>query len=204
MEEYALFDREALEMMSVIAGKGINHAADGLSGMIGRRIQVNSPSVEVTPVLTIPELIGRPEEDAVGIYLRFKGDLAGQIMMIFSRAKAVDLVDLLVGVPRGASQNLSPLERSALGELGNLCGSFFLNFIAGTLEIALQPSPPVVMVDMVGAMLDVIVATSDSVGEYALLFQANFTDGDRCVDAVFWVIPEMNSLRALIRKHSGS
>lgn len=204
MNETALFDRDALEMMRSIADKGVNHAADGLSGMIGRRIQVNSPAVKVMPVLTIPELIGRPEEDAVGIYLRFKGDLAGQIMMIISHGKAMDLLDLLVDVPRGAPRNLGSLERSALGELGNLCGSFFLNFIAGTLDIALQPSPPAVMVDMVGAMLDVVVATSEDVGEYALLFQADFMDGDRCVDANFWVIPDLDSLRALIGKHSGS
>jgi hypothetical protein len=29
--------------------------------------------------------------------------------------------------------------------------------------------------------------------------QANFTDGDRCVAADFWVIPDMNTIQDLLK-----
>lgn len=201
MNETVLFDQDLLEKLKSIAGDGVNNAADGFSGMVGRKIHVNNPTAKLVPVLTIPEIAGRPDDDAVGIYLRFKGDVNGQIMLIVPFQKAMELVDLMMQVSPGTTQQLGSLERSALGELGNLCGSFFLNSIARATKAKFHPTPPAVMVDMVGAILDIVVATTGGIGEHALLMKANFTDGARCVDADFWVIPDMNSLKDMIKKN---
>lgn len=203
MEEYISFDPNFLETLKTIAGEGVNHAASGFSGMVGRKIQFNNPVARLVPVLSIPEIVGKPEDDAVGIYLRFMGDLTGQIMMIVPHQKALELVDLLMDLPQGTTEHLGPLERSALGELGNLCGSFFLNSVAGKVNADFRPSPPAVMVDMIGAILEIVVMTTGNTNEHALLVQANFMDGSRCVEADFWVLPNIDSLRDLIKKNSG-
>jgi chemotaxis protein CheC len=202
MEEIAAFDQDLLDMLKAIAGEGIQSAASGFSGMVGRKIQVGNPQAKLVPLLSIPRIVGGPDDDAVGIYLRFTGDLLGQIMMIVPYAKALELVDLLMDVPQGSTCQLGALERSALGELGNLCGSYFLNSVAKIVDASFRPSPPAVMVDMVGAILDIVVATTGGVSERVLLVQANFMDGTRCVEADFWVIPDLNALQALIRKNS--
>lgn len=202
MAETISFDQKLLEMVALIANEGIDHAAHGFSGMVGRKIQVSAPVTKLVPILTIPEIVGKPDKDAVGIYLRFSGDLDGQIMMIVPHPKALELVDLIMGVPQGTTENLGSLERSALGELGNLCGSFFLNSIAKMVSADFRPSVPAVMVDMIGAILDIVVVTSGGLGEHALLLQANFMDGTRSVEAGFWVIPDMKSLEALIKKNA--
>jgi chemotaxis protein CheC len=201
MEETISFDQKLLEMVQVITNEAIDHAALGFSGMVGRKIQFSAPITKLVPILTIPEIVGKPENDAVGIYLRFSGDLDGQIMMIVPYQKALELVDLIMGLPLGTTQHLGSLERSALGELGNLCGSFFLNSIAKMVSADFRPSVPAVMVDMLGAILDIVVVTSGGIGEHALLMQANFMDGLRSVEADFWVIPDMKSLEALIKKN---
>ncbi len=200
MNETTLFDQDLLEKLKFIAREGANNAAHGFSRMVGRKIHVNSPTAQLVPILNIPEIAGRPDDDAVGIYLRFSGDVDGQIMMIVPLNKALELVDLIIDVPPGTTQRLGSLERSALGELGNLCGSFFLNSIASITEAKLQPTPPAVMVDMIGAILDIVVATTGGISEQALLVQANFMDGERCVEADFWVIPDINSLNEIIKK----
>ena len=200
MSGKVLFDQDVLEKLRTIADKSVLNAAHGFSGMVGRKIHVNKATAEVVPVLTIPEIAGKPDEDAVGIYLRFKGDLDGQMMMIIPYQKALELVDLIMDVPTGTTNHLGSLERSALGELGNLCGSFFLNSVASLTYAQFQPTPPAVMVDMAGAILDVVVATTGGISENALLVQAGFMDGSRCVEADFWVIPDMNSLSEMLKK----
>lgn len=203
MGEMISFDQRLLERLNSLAKEGVDHAAYGFSGMVGRKIQFSKPMATLVPILTIPKIVGKPDDDAVGIYLRFSGDLTGQIMMIVPHPKALELADLLMGTPQGTTQHLGSLERSALGELGNLCGSFFLNTIARMVNADFRPSPPAVMVDMVGAILDIVVATTGGIAEQALLMQTNFMDGSRCVEANFWVIPDMNSLKELIKKNSG-
>jgi chemotaxis protein CheC len=201
MNNAALFDKDLMDKLRSLADDGVNNAATGFSGMVGRKIHVHNPTSKLVPVMSIPELAGRPDNDAVGIYLRFTGDVSGQIMLIIPFQKAMELVDLMMQVPAGTTQQLGSLERSALGELGNLCGSFFLNSIARTTKAKFHPTPPAVMVDMVGAILDIVVATSGGISENALLMQANLTDGDRMVEADFWVIPDMHSLNEMIAKN---
>lgn len=200
MQETAPFDQYLLEMLNTIASEGIKNAADGFSGMIGRRIEVSNPEIELVPLLTIPKIVGGLEDDAVGVYLRFEGDMIGQIMMIIPHQKALELVDLLMGLEKGTTKHLGSLERSALGELGNLCGTFFLNSIAKTVGASFRPSPPAIMVDMLGAILDIVVATAGGVNEHVLLMHANFMDGVRFVETDFWVIPDMKALNNLLKK----
>ena len=200
MQETAPFDQYLLEMLNTIASEGIKNAADGFSGMVGRRIEVSNPEIELVPLLTIPKIVGGLEDDAVGVYLRFEGDMIGQIMMIIPHQKALELVDLLMGLEKGTTKHLGSLERSALGELGNLCGTFFLNSIAKTVGASFRPSPPAIMVDMLGAILDIVVATAGGVNEHVLLMHANFMDGIRFVETDFWVIPDMKALNNLLKK----
>ncbi|MBK7455126.1 MAG: chemotaxis protein CheC [Anaerolineales bacterium] len=202
MNDIAPFDQDLLEILKTIASEGIKNAAHGFSGMIGRKIEVSNPALRLVPLLTIPELVGGPEDDAVGIYLRFEGDMVGQIMMIMPYQKAMELVDLLMDIPQGTTQHLGSIERSALGELGNMCGTFFLNSLAKLVGASIKPTPPAVMVDMVGAILDIVVATSGGISDQILLMQANFMDGVRSVEANFWVIPDMNALQNLLKKNS--
>ncbi|HNN12564.1 MAG TPA: chemotaxis protein CheC [Anaerolineales bacterium] len=196
------FDQDLLDKLSAIASEGIKNAAAGFSGMVGRKIEVDSPTLEIIPLLTIPKVVGGPEDDAVGVYLRFEGDMVGQIMMIIPYQKALELVDMLMGLDKGATQTLGTLERSALGELGNLCGSFFLNSIAKSVNADIRPSPPAVMVDMVGAILDIVVATVGGISEHVLLVHANLMDGTRFVETDFWVLPDMKALHGLINNSS--
>jgi hypothetical protein len=59
------------------------------------------------------------------------------------------------------------------------------------------------MVDMVGAILDIVVATAGGVNEHVLLMHANFMDGARFVQTDFWVIPDMKALQELLSKKTG-
>ena len=203
-ENIVEFDEKLLDMLKTITDEGFRNAADGFSGMVGRKIEVSDPTLELVPLLTIPTMVGGLEDDAVGVYLRFEGDMPGQIMMVIPYQKALELSDLLMGVPQGTTQSFGSLERSALGELGNLCGSFFLNSIAKTVNANFRPSPPAVMVDMVGAILDIVVATVGGVSEHVLLVHANFFEGTRCVETNFWVIPDMKALHNLVQKNQAN
>ncbi len=203
MSEQPSFDNDLLNTLQTLAGAGIHNAARGFASMLGHPIHVESPSVRVVPLLEIPKYVGGPENEAIGIYLRAEGDIAGQIMLIIPYQKALELVDLLMGNPPNTTTRLGSLERSALGEVGNLTGTFFLNAIANLTGACLRPTPPAVIVDMVGAILDIVIATTGGVSEDVILMQANMIDGDRSVQTDFWVIPDPITLETF-RKESRS
>ena len=199
MIEQTNFDQHLRSLLEVMADEGIHHAAKGLAGMLGEEVTVSNPSARLVSLKDIPNLLGGPEQEAVGIYLQAHGDLAGQIMLVLPYAKALELVDLLLGEPLGTTKMLDSMGRSALAEVGNITASFFLNSMASMTGLGARPSPPAVMIDMVGAILDVIVATSSGVGQHVLMLEAAFMRGGREVEANFWMIPEKSTLEAFAR-----
>ena len=189
--------------LSAIIQAGFENAANGLERMIGVEIAIGSPSVKSVPINQIANVVGGPEMDAVGIYLRLEGDLEGQVMLIFPYEKALELVDLMLERERGESQVLGSMERSALAEIGNLTGTFFVNAMDEILGLGGRPSPPAVMVDMLGSILDVILATMGAFGQDVLMFTTCFYVGERTASSDFWIIPDPSTLKKLYDASKG-
>ena len=196
MEE-PTFDKKLVESLQAIAGEGMHNAARGFSDLLGHKVEVTQPTVKLVPILDIQNYVGGPDVEAIGIYLRAEGEITGQIMLIIPYQKALELVDLLMEQPEGTTKQIGHHERSALGEVGNLTATFFMNSVAKRTGTSIRPTPPAVMIDMVGAILDIIVASSGGVSDHVLLMEANFTDNDRAVEAEFWVLPDASALKAL-------
>jgi chemotaxis protein CheC len=176
---------------------GFKNAARGFSDMVGESYTLSDPTIRLVPLSEIPFILGGPENDAVGIYLRIHGDLNAQVMLVFPYDKALEMVDMLLGLTTGTTNRLGSLERSALGEVGNLTGTFFFNAISQRTGVDARPTPPAVMVDMVGAILDVIIAAIGEVAEFVLMFETKFQMGERETPANFWISPDPETLQKL-------
>jgi len=181
---------DVLQKLDEIAARGFQNAARGMSGLIGHNLVVLSPQVSMVPLKQIPEIVGGAETDAVGIYLKVEGGIGGQVMLVIPYGRALEIVDLMMDVPSGTTTSLGRMERSALAEVGNMTGTFFLNAVAEFTDISSRPSPPAVMVDMLGAIMDVIIATMGEIGDEVMMFQATFVFKERESKADFWIIPD--------------
>ncbi len=187
-----------------IIQKGFENAAGALERMIGLKISIVSPTVKAVQLSEIPHVGGGPEMDAVGIYLHMEGELESQVLLIFPYEKALELADTLMERTPGESEVLGALERSALAEIGNLTGSFFVNAMDEILGLGARPSPPAVVVDMLGSILDVIVASLGSTSHEVLMFSTCFYVGEKNMTADFWIIPEDHTLRKMLNVVKGT
>ncbi len=165
----------------------------GLSVMAGRTISNDAPQVKRLPIPQVTAHVNGPEIERVGIYLVLRDGLHGQTILILSKTSALRLVDLLMSESPGTTTDLGVLERSALAEVGNLAVSSFLNTVATHNPRAahlLRPSPPAVMVDMLGAIMDVIVTPVAAVRDDLLIIETNFRDAAGAVRGRFWILPD--------------
>jgi len=176
--------------MKAIFGGGINNAVIGLSQMAGQDIKIVSMNVKKVLVKDIPGLFGGPEALIIAVYLEISGQSNGHMVVVYEPKVAFDLVDLLLGQPYGSTTELCDMERSTLGEMGNIMGSFFLNFISDTTGNRFQPSPPAVMMDMAGAVLDSALASVLAYSDDTYIVETVFGTNDRQVSGTFLVIPD--------------
>jgi chemotaxis protein CheC len=133
-------------------------AMSSLSQMVGRDVGVASFALRQMPVAEICQMMGGPETVSVGIYVTVSGSADGHILLMCEPKTACGLVDMMMQIPAGTTRALGEMEQSALGELGNVVGSSFLNVLADSTGLKIRPSPPTVMVDMAGALLDAVAA----------------------------------------------
>lgn len=173
-----------------VLGGGVNNAIVGLSEMAGQTITVAHIQLKKTPVTEIPALFGGREAIIIAVYLEICGSSTGHILVAYEPKVAYELIDLLLGQPPGSTSDLSEMERSALGEVGNVMGSFFLNHVAGATGNILQPSPPAVMMDMAGAILDGALASILAYSDFTYVVETVFGTRDRHVSGTFLVMPD--------------
>ena len=108
----------------------------------------------------VPLLSGDPEAVVLASYVRFSGDAEGQLMMLFRPDTVQDLGRILspkvfAGIPGGGT---SALVGSFLAEVANIVGSSVLNAVADGAGLKIVPTPPVMVRDMVGAVLSSALA----------------------------------------------
>ncbi len=136
-----------------------------------------------------PGLIGKADTKVIGIYLLFSGHTSGQILLTFDPVTAYDLVDMALGLPAHSTQILGEMERSVLGEMGNIVGAFFLNSVADCLRSRLMPSPPVVVQGPAGAMIGAVLAKANNGADSLFVIKLKFHSATKEIEGNFLVLP---------------
>lgn len=181
-----------------LVSRGTENAMAGLSQMINKKIEVKSFTLRRVPVSEISSIFGGPDVTSVGIYLTVSGAANGHLMLMYDPKIARAFVDLIMERPPNTTVELGEMEQSALGEMGNIIGAFFLNAIADATGLFLRPSPPVVMMDMAGALLDVVTADILLSQDSTYLAESTFEVEDREISGMFFVMPSEEFLQALV------
>jgi len=186
----SLFD---LSRWSRLAQIGSINAITGLSEMVDQEIKVTALSLEEVSMRNASALIGEPDDMMVGIYLLFSGSASGQIMLAFQPQTAFELVDMAMGIPPGTTRELGEMEQSVLAEAGNVVGSFFLNAVADHASLRLLPSPPAVVMDMVGSLISAVMAEALQESETVFVIRLSFSLPGRQIEGRFLVLPTLDS-----------
>lgn len=176
-----------------LARIGTTNAISGLSKMVNQEITISALNMEEVSLRNASDLIGKPDELIVGIYLLFEGGISGQIMLAFTPPIAYELVDMAMEIPVGTTKELGEMEYSVLGEIGNIVGTFFLNAVADNVGMRLSPSPPAVVVDMVGAVMGSVMAHVLQESESVFVIRLSFNTSERNIEGRFLVLPSFKA-----------
>ena len=171
----------------------VRHAGEQLSVFVERDVRLYGTVVSRAPVERLPDLMRDAGRLVTAVYLAVEGDLEGHIVLVFAPEAAAAIVALLLGESVADPAALTPLEDSVLGEVGNVTAASILNAIATARGLTVYPSPPVVMQDMIGALLDVIVADMALDAADALLLRTTLTIEGQAVQGDLLLLPNAAS-----------
>lgn len=162
------------DLLTEVGTIGTGNAATALAGLVGKKITITVPTVEIVPFSAVARLVGGADKVKACIFLEMRGDLPGTVLVLFDRETAEKLLNTLIYGSRVNFFSLTPMEQSALNEIGNILAGAYLSALADFSGQRLLSGVPSLAVDMVEAVLSVPMIRLGAVSDFALLIQATF------------------------------
>jgi chemotaxis protein CheC len=184
-----------LDVLKEIGNIGAGNATTAIANMIGAKIDMKVPTVKLMEASQLGSAICPEEETIVGILLEVSHDISGSIMFLMRMDSARYLVNKLMmgmgGEPE-PGQEFSEMELSALKEIGNIIAGAYLAAISSMTNLTMQPSVPMIAVDMAAAILSVPAIQFGLYGDNALFIETEFGD-EVMINGYFILMPDQES-----------
>jgi chemotaxis protein CheC len=190
----AQYNDVQLDALRELANIGAGTASTALSEMLGRSIDLAVPDARVLPMADAVDQLGAPEQEITGIMLGVEGELPATVLMLLTPENA-EKICVMLGLP--PESELAP---SALGEIGNVVGTSYLNALAGMTGIEVEPTPPATVTDMLGAIVESILAVRAASSDRTLLLDSSLVvEGEDC-SIVFLLVPDHGGAEELLER----
>jgi chemotaxis protein CheC len=201
MHELLTLKPVQLDALREVANIGAGHAATALSHMTSQKIMISVPRINVTPLEEVPPHIGSPEEPVAAVLMNMVGDLTGRTLLVFPKATALRLAEILLRRPAGTIEELEELPQSAIKEAGNILSGAYMNALSDFMGLMLLPSPPSLAIDMSRAVLTTAYLQFGDDPNYVICVETEFVmrEANERLRGFFLLLPDLPSLRAILR-----
>jgi chemotaxis protein CheC len=183
-----------LDALRELANIGSGNASTALSSMLGRSVDISVPAARVLPMAEAVGAIGNPEAEATGVVLGVVGDMGASVLLLFTPHDA-ELMCGMLGVEAGTE-----LGESALQEIGNIVGTSYINALAQMTGMELEPTPPGVATDMLGAIVQSVLAAQAGADDVALLLDSELVVENEDCSVSFLLVPEQGGVEQLLAR----
>jgi chemotaxis protein CheC len=155
-----------LDALRELANIASGTAASALSRMLDREIELSVPRALVLGLADAVDACGDPEREVATVMIGVHGDLDGVVLLLIGAPDSRRLCGLL-GVAADSEEG-----DSALREIGNILGTSYLNGLAAVTGLALNPMPPELRLDMLGAIVSSLLAHTAGTADHAFLLES--------------------------------
>lgn len=181
-----------MDVLKEIGNVGAGNATTAIAGMLGARMNMMVPKVELVEASKLGDAICPEEETIVGIFLEVQNDISGSMMFLMKLKSAHFLVNSLMMREPSYNEPFDEMDLSAMKEIGNIIAGSYLSALSSMTSLCIAPSVPYIAVDMAAAILSVPAIQFGQYGDNALLIETEFGD-DVMIGGYFILMPDPES-----------
>lgn len=196
MADLPLCDEFKLDVLKEMGNIGVGNAATALSQLLNfEKVDIFLPDVALCPLDEIPDMMGGAEKTVIAIYIEAPGEVSFYTVFLLSLDSADSLITSLTGEAYSAQDEMG---QSVLREVGNIITAAYLNALSFMTDLTFLPTPPMLAVDMAGAILGTILAEANIAEDYILVLKTAFATAAGAIEGSFLIIPDMDSLDTVV------
>ena len=194
MGKFTLEDVNSMyvEVLKEIGNIGAGNATTAIANMLGLRIDMEVPNVQLLEVSKLGSAICAEDETIVGIFLEVQNDIEGSMMFLLKMDSAHYLVNSLMMRDQSYQEPFDEMDLSAMKEIGNIIAGSYLSALSTMTNLVIAPSVPYIAVDMAASILSVPAIQFGQYGDNALLIETEF-EADMAINGYFILMPEQDS-----------
>lgn len=190
---------KVLEVIKEFANIGAGSAATALSSLMDVELMNEVTSCSVLPMSKVSDWLGGADQIVAGTYTYLCGELKSGILVVLPRKSAVTLLEHLTKEKVDLA-SLTEIQKSALKEIGNICLCWYLIAVSKMIDIDMIPAPPDATVDMLGAVLDIPLASLAQKVDTVLAVHTCFKGIDEEFEGYFLMLPEESTLKLILER----
>lgn len=196
------FKKNQLDFFLELENIGASHAATALSVMLGREISITVPHAKICDYKEISNALQGPENVVVGLLVGVSSDIDGFVLLVLDEKDAYSLTNSLMGGMEETSEEegLSELQISALKEVSNILIGSYVNAISELTGLRIDVSVPDLVVDMAGAVMNLLATAYGDYSDTVLSLETQFVDNAYSVNGHFFLVPDIDSYQKLLEK----
>lgn len=183
-----------LDALKEISNIGAGNSATSLSILLGSKIDMSVPNVNI---IAFEDLFDQHKEnEVVAVLVKVLDDIEGSLLYVFETEIALNIISSLCGY----KNQIDDMGISVIGEVGNIIASSFMNAISDFINIRATVSVPAVANDMLSAVLVSTFIEAGQYDEYALDIETLFTgENNSNIKGNLYYIPAPGSLEKILK-----
>lgn len=184
-----------LDALKEVVNIGTGNAATSLSLLLGQKVDMEVPSLNI---IKFDELYDRyGDDEVVAVLVKILDGINGNVLYVFDKEIAFGIINKLTGEN---IEELDPMGESVIGEIGNIVSSGFMNAISEFVSLTAIASVPAVVNDMLSAIIVTSFLESGQHDEYILEIETLFLgDKKSPIGGHFYFIPGPGSLEKILK-----
>lgn len=185
-------NNEHLDALGEVVNIGVGRAAASLSELLGTRIELRVPEIEIRPRL-------ESQETEIAILQNFEGNVSGTALLAFPTESGQQLAKMLGGYE--LDEDLSVIELSGiLSEVGNIVLNGVLGSMANMIDDDLKYSVPDFFVDRPVESLIQRTGNESEASDSLVVADTNFSVRSKNISGSIVLAFELGSLNSLLQR----
>lgn len=183
-------------MLKELGNIGAGNASTALSVMLGdERVNMYVPEVAICPLSDIPDMLGGADEPVMGVFIKAPGAASFYTVFLITFSSAQALIKNLTGHEYELHGDMG---HSVLLEVANIITASYLNALSYMTNLTFIQQPPLLAVDMAGAILGTVLVEANVAEDYVLVLQTAFATAAGSIEGSFLIIPDQESLDSIV------
>ncbi|MDR1639108.1 MAG: chemotaxis protein CheC [Clostridiales bacterium] len=202
MDDFGDLGAMHFDLLREVGNIGAGNAVTSLAKLLGHKVEMTVPAVNLVEFKDIANCLGGPESIVVGVLIQIYEDVQGFMMFLLPKESADTVLTAMMAdyaPPAPAGEPYTPMQISALIEMGNILSSSYLGSLSMLTSLTMLPQPPLLSIDMANAILSVPMIEFGKVADKALFIESVFETGVGGISGFFLLIPDMPSFARILK-----